>query len=70
MTSLAIRLTELDDTELEQFIEIWVETKSRDYVRVERLGAANDKGPRCRRLQEPSPARGTVGSLPVQTEDP
>jgi hypothetical protein len=44
MTNLAIRLQELDDAELEEFVEIWVETKSRDYLSVERLGGPNDKG--------------------------
>ena len=44
MTNLAIRLQELGDTELEEFVEMWVETKSRDYASVERLGGANDKG--------------------------
>ncbi|MDV3251132.1 hypothetical protein DevBK_07315 [Devosia sp. BK] len=44
MPSLAVRLTEIDDSELEQFIELWVEKKSEVYHRVERIGAANDKG--------------------------
>jgi hypothetical protein len=44
MTNLAIRLQELSDAELEEFVEIWVETKSRDYLSVERIGGANDKG--------------------------
>ncbi|MGO4355160.1 ABC-three component system protein [Rhizobium sp. RAF36] len=44
MTSTAIRLTEIDDDQLEDFIDIWAEKKSKDYVMVERLGSANDKG--------------------------
>ena len=44
MTNLAIRLQEVGDTELEEFVEIWIERKSQQYVRVERIGAANDKG--------------------------
>ena len=44
MSNLAIRLQEIGDAELEEFIELWVERKSRQYVRVERIGAASDKG--------------------------
>lgn len=44
MSNLAIRLQEIDDTELEEFIELWVDRKSKQYVRVERIGASNDKG--------------------------
>ena len=44
MANLAIRLQEIDDLELEEFIELWIERKSQQYVRVERIGAANDKG--------------------------
>lgn len=44
MASFAIRLQEIDDRELEEFIELWIERKSQQYVRVERIGAANDKG--------------------------
>ena len=44
MTSLAVRLMEIDDTQLEEFIELWVERTSDQYERVERIGAANDKG--------------------------
>jgi hypothetical protein len=44
VSNLAIRLQEISDVELEEFIELWVERKSRQYVRVERIGAANDKG--------------------------
>ena len=44
MTSLAVRLTEIDDDQLEEFIELWIEQKSNDYHLVERIGAANDKG--------------------------
>jgi hypothetical protein len=35
---------EIDDTQLEEFIELWVERASQQYHRVERIGAANDKG--------------------------
>jgi hypothetical protein len=44
VSSHAIRLQELDDAQLEEFIELWVERKSQQYVRVERIGSANDKG--------------------------
>jgi hypothetical protein len=44
VSNLAIRLQEIDDAELEEFIELWVDRKSKQYVRVERIGAANDKG--------------------------
>lgn len=44
MTNLAIRLQEISDVELEEFIELWADHKSVQYVRVERIGAANDKG--------------------------
>ncbi|MBG0802875.1 restriction endonuclease [Methylocystis sp. H4A] len=45
MTSLAIRLLELEDDELEQFIEFWAEgLTERGYDTVERIGKANDKG--------------------------
>lgn len=44
MTSLAVRLMEIDDTQLEEFIELWIERASQQYHRVERIGAANDKG--------------------------
>lgn len=44
MTNLAVRLMEIDDTQLEEFIELWVERRSQQYDRVERIGAANDKG--------------------------
>jgi hypothetical protein len=44
VSNSAIRLQEIDDAELEQFIEIWVERRSKRYVCVERIGAANDKG--------------------------
>jgi len=35
---------EIDDTQLEEFIELWVERRSENYDRIERIGAANDKG--------------------------
>ncbi|WP_145963545.1 ABC-three component system protein [Bradyrhizobium algeriense] len=44
MSNTAIRLQEIDDAELEQFIEIWIERRSQRYCSVERIGAANDKG--------------------------
>jgi len=44
MSTHAIKLQELNDAELEEFIELWITQKSKTYVRVERLGAANDKG--------------------------
>lgn len=44
MSNLAIRLQEIGDAELEEFIELWVDCKSTQYVQVERIGAANDKG--------------------------
>jgi hypothetical protein len=44
VSNLAIRLQEISDTELEEFIELWVDRKSEQYVRVERIGAAHDKG--------------------------
>jgi hypothetical protein len=44
VSNLAIRLQEIDDAELEEFIELWIERRSQRYIRVERIGAANDKG--------------------------
>jgi hypothetical protein len=44
VSNFAIRLQEIDDAELEEFIELWLEHKSGQYVRVERIGAANDNG--------------------------
>jgi hypothetical protein len=44
LSNFAIRLQEIDDAKLEEFIELWLERKSHGYVRVERIGAANDKG--------------------------
>jgi chaperone required for assembly of F1-ATPase len=44
MSNLAIRLQEIDDGKLEEFIELWIERKAQRYVRIERIGAANDKG--------------------------
>jgi hypothetical protein len=44
VSNTAIRLQEIDNAELEQFIEIWVERRSKRYASVERIGAANDKG--------------------------
>lgn len=44
MASPAIRLKELDDEQLEEFIEIWVEKKSEGFYSVQRMGGASDKG--------------------------
>jgi hypothetical protein len=44
MTSLAIRIQELDDDHLEEFIDLWATQKSQQYLTVERVGGANDKG--------------------------
>lgn len=44
VSNLAIRLQEISDTELEEFIELWIERKSQKYLNVERIGAANDRG--------------------------
>ncbi|PRD43122.1 hypothetical protein C5748_13020 [Phyllobacterium phragmitis] len=44
VTKPATRIVELEDNELEEFVEIYAERKSKDYVEVERVGAANDKG--------------------------
>lgn len=43
MTSLAIRLSELDDGQLEEFVEVWVERRESKYTQVERIGGPNDK---------------------------
>jgi len=42
--SLAISLKELEDDQLEEFIELFVERIGEGYVAVHRLGQANDKG--------------------------
>lgn len=44
MEGLAIRLKELGDEALEAFIEVWLTGRVTTYERVDRLGAANDKG--------------------------
>ncbi|POR42422.1 ABC-three component system protein [Methylobacterium sp. V23] len=44
MTSVAIRIKELEDDELEEFIELWCERVGAGYHLVERIGQANDKG--------------------------
>jgi hypothetical protein len=44
MTSVAIRLQEISDVELEEFIDLWLDKKTEKYFRVERVGKANDKG--------------------------
>lgn len=43
MTSLAIRLQELDDVQLEEFVELWAEQRQKNYVEVLRIGGAHDK---------------------------
>ena len=44
MTSLAVRLLELDEDQLEEFVDLWATQKSSQYLSVERIGGANDKG--------------------------
>lgn len=44
VTSLAIRLKELDDEQLEEFVELYADRIGKDYHAVYRLGQANDKG--------------------------
>ncbi|KQQ45664.1 hypothetical protein ASF58_18990 [Methylobacterium sp. Leaf125] len=44
MISLAIRLKELDDEDLEEFIELFADRIGRNYHGVYRMGQANDKG--------------------------
>jgi len=44
MTSIAVRLRELDDDQLEEFVDLWATQKSSQYLSVERIGGANDKG--------------------------
>lgn len=44
MTSLAIRLKELDDEQLEEFIELFADRIGKGYHAVYRMGQANDKG--------------------------
>lgn len=44
MRSIAIRLQELDDDELEDFVDIWLHNRSTKYYRTERLGKSSDKG--------------------------
>ena len=43
VTSLAIRLSELDDSQLEHFVEVWAERRESKYHQVERIGGPNDK---------------------------
>ncbi|KQZ29328.1 ABC-three component system protein [Caulobacter sp. Root1472] len=43
VTNLAIRLQELDDVELEEFVELWAEQRQKAYVEVLRIGGAHDK---------------------------
>jgi len=44
VTSPAIRLVEIEDDELEEFIELWAENIGESYASVQRIGKANDKG--------------------------
>lgn len=44
MAGLAVRIQELDDKDLEEFIDIWLSRKTSKYHHVETLGKANDKG--------------------------
>jgi len=44
VTSVAIRLKELEEDELEEFIELWCDRVGSGYESVERIGKANDKG--------------------------
>jgi hypothetical protein len=44
MTSRAIRIQELDDDHLEEFIDLWATQKTTLYDSVERVGGAHDKG--------------------------
>ena len=44
MSSLAIRLKELEDEPLEEFIELFADRIGEGYVAVHRMGQANDKG--------------------------
>jgi hypothetical protein len=41
---LSQSIKELPSDQLEEFVEIWAERKSKDYLQVERVGQANDKG--------------------------
>jgi hypothetical protein len=44
VVGLAIRLQEIGDAELEEFVEQWLDRKAGRFVQVLRIGAANDKG--------------------------
>ena len=44
MSSIAIAIRGLTDSQLEEFIELWIETRSSRYVRVERMAGSGDKG--------------------------
>jgi hypothetical protein len=44
VVGLAIRLQEIGDAELEEFVEQWLDRKAGKFVHVLRIGAANDKG--------------------------
>lgn len=42
--SITLRILELGDDQLEEFIELWAERAGQDFHSVERIGKANDKG--------------------------
>jgi hypothetical protein len=44
VTNPSTRIVALEDDELEEFVELYAERKSKDYVEMTRVGAANDKG--------------------------
>jgi hypothetical protein len=44
MAGLAVKIQELDDKLLEEFVDIWLTRKKQKFHRVESLGKANDKG--------------------------
>ncbi|MBB2678478.1 UNVERIFIED_ORG: hypothetical protein M2312_001984 [Rhizobium esperanzae] len=44
MAGLAVKIQELDDKLLEEFVDIWLTRKGMKYLSVESLGKANDKG--------------------------
>jgi len=59
MTSLAIRIQELDDDQLEEFVDLWATQKSQQYVTVERVGGANRVARRANQRHGRSPAAGS-----------
>lgn len=66
MTNPSTRIVALEDDELEEFVELYAERKSKDYVEVRRVGAANDKGRDI--IGFLSPAR-HEGETPVDISD-